>query len=76
VVSFKPRPLNLPLKSLRYPLYRRLAGPQSPSGLEEVIIVDLTGPSQSLSLLRGLASFLFILQTMQARVLELGDGFA
>jgi hypothetical protein len=43
VVSFTPRPIYPRGKSPRYPLDRRLGGPQSWSGRCEEKILDLTG---------------------------------
>jgi hypothetical protein len=48
VVSFTPRPIYSRGKSPRYPVDRRLGGPQSRSGRHgEVKILDTTGDSNS-----------------------------
>jgi hypothetical protein len=50
VVSFTPRPLYPRERAPRYPLYRRLGGPQSRSGQHgEVKILDPTGIRTSTS---------------------------
>jgi hypothetical protein len=57
VVNFTPRPLDPRGKSPRYPLDRRLGGPQSRSGrFGEEKILDPTGTNSDPSVVQPVAS--------------------